>query len=222
MLHHRTKVTRTISIMELLLIKRMLTPINDSGPIHQPGIIDEKNRSTSRIGKGKRTESEQREGNGCNCEYCKSPSSKAEGNLEEIRRARTSMKGFIGLERNLPSEEGRIKFIYQILEGARFRDKFLSLRLAARTEDLHMHHTTRHVQSEMRSKKSLHGMEHTNFTKSSSRPKDKTRMSTRRNFFSNDVTTEAKNTATDLAIHSQERMYIVDSGASLHVMGYLL
>ena len=77
MLHHRTKVTRTISIMELLLIERMLTPINeinDPRPIHQPRRIDEKNRSTSPKGKGKRTEPEQREGNGCNCEYCKSPS----------------------------------------------------------------------------------------------------------------------------------------------------
>ena len=80
MLHHRTKVTRTISIMELLLIERMLTPINDPRQIHQPRRIDEKNRSTSPKGKGKRTEQEQREGNGCNCEYCKSPSKVPRGN----------------------------------------------------------------------------------------------------------------------------------------------
>ena len=49
---------------------------------------------------------------------------KAEGNLEQIRRTRTSMKGIIGLPRKLPSEKGRIKFSYQSLEGARFRDKF--------------------------------------------------------------------------------------------------
>ena len=85
-----------------------------------------------------------------------------------------------------------------------------------------MHHTTKDVQSEMRSKKNLHGMEHTNFTKSSSRPKDTTRMSTKQNFFRNDVPTEAKITATDLAMHSKEKVYIVDSGASLHMMGYLL
>ena len=47
------------------------------------------------------------------------------------------------------------------------------------------------------------------------------RMSTKKNFFRNDVSTKAKNSATDLAIHSKERMYIVDNGASLHMMGYL-
>ena len=36
-----------------------INEINDSRPIHQPGIIDEKNRSTSPKGKGERTESEQ-------------------------------------------------------------------------------------------------------------------------------------------------------------------
>ena len=80
------------------------------------------------------------------------------------------------------------------------------------------HHTTKDVQSEMRSKKNLHGTEHTNFTKSSSR-KDTARMSTEQNFFRNDVSTKAKNTATGVAIHSKERMYIVDSGAALHLMG---
>ena len=50
-----------------------------------------------------------------------------------------------------------------------------------RKEDLQMHHrTTKVVQSGMKSKKSLQGIDHTNFTRSSSRRKDSTRMSTKR------------------------------------------
>ena len=33
------------------------------------------------------------------------------------------------------------------------------------------------------------------------------------------VPTEVKNTTTGLVIHSKERVYMVDSGASLHMMG---
>ena len=130
--------------MELLLIERMLTPINDPRQIHQPRRIDEKNRSTSPKGKGKRTESEQEKMtvavvNVANhrpmytsekllhFETSMNSHLKAERNIEQIRRNGTPMKGFIGLQRKLPSEDGRIKFIYQILEGARFRDKFPSL-----------------------------------------------------------------------------------------------
>ena len=144
MLHHRTKVTRTISIMELLLIERMLTSINDSRPILQPGIIDEKNQSTSPKGKGERTESEQEKVtvaivNVANhrpmytsekllhFETSMNSHLKAERNIEQIRRNGTPMKGFIGLKRKLPSEKRSIKFPYQSLEGARFRDKFPSL-----------------------------------------------------------------------------------------------
>ena len=36
-------------------------------------------------------------------------------------------------------------------------------------------------------------------------------------FFRNYVLTRAKNTLTGLAIHSKERLYVVDSGASLHM-----
>ena len=43
-------------------------------------------------------------------------------------------------------------------------------------------------------------------------------MSTK-HFFIGYVITKAKNTATGLAIHSKERMYMVDSGASLHMTG---
>ena len=40
-------------------------------------------------------------------------------------------------------------------------------------------------------------------------------------FFRSHVPTQAKNTATGLAIQTTERVYIVDSGASLHMMGLL-
>ena len=52
---------------------------------------------------------------------------KAEGNIEQITRSRTPMKGIIEIERKLPSEQGRIKFSYQSLKRARLRDKFPSL-----------------------------------------------------------------------------------------------
>ena len=39
------------------------------------------------------------------------------------------------------------------------------------------------------------------------------------NFFSSYVPTMAKYTATGVAIHSKERMYVFDSGASFHIMG---
>ena len=42
------------------------------------------------------------------------------------------------------------------------------------------------------------------------------------NFFRSCVLTTAKFTATDLSIHSIERMYIVDSGASLHNDGIIV
>ena len=106
MLRRRTKVTRTTSIMELLLIERMLTPINEineSRPIHQPGIIDEKDRSTSPKGKGERTESEQEKvtvavvniANHClmykllHFETSMNSHLKAERNIEQTTRSRT-------------------------------------------------------------------------------------------------------------------------------------
>ena len=80
-----------------------------------------KNRSTCPKGKGKRTESNQEKvtvaivNNANNfasdiseqfLQFGPSMNSylKAEGNLEQIRRTRTSMKGIIGLTRKLPSE----------------------------------------------------------------------------------------------------------------------
>ena len=53
--------------------------------------------------------------------------SKAEGNLEQMRRSKIPMKGTIALERKLLSEKRSIKFSRQSLERARFRDTFPSL-----------------------------------------------------------------------------------------------
>ena len=67
-----------------------------------------------------------------------------------------------------------------------------------------MHQRTTHdVQSGMGSKKSLQGMDQLFKTKGHHK----------------DVPTKAKNAATGLATHCKERMYIVDSGASLRMKG---
>ena len=70
----------------------------------------------------------------------------------------------------------------------------------------------------MRTKKSLQGTQHTNCTKSPSRKKGHS-SDVHKNFFRSYVPTNTKNTTTSLVIHSKERMHIVDSGASLHMMG---
>ena len=86
-----------------------------------------------------------------------------------------------------------------------------------------MHHrTTKDVQSGMRSKKNSQGRERTNFTRSSPRRMDTARISTKPNVFRNDVSTKAKITATGLPIHFTERIYLVDSGASLQMEDDLL
>ena len=81
-------------------------------------------------------------------------------------------------------------------------------------EGLPLHHcTTKGLLSGMRSKKHLQGTKHTNSTHS---PSERT---TKQNFFRSYVLTKAKFSATGLAIHSKERVYVVDSGASLYMMG---
>ena len=85
-----------------------------------------------------------------------------------------------------------------------------------------MHHRmTKGLRSGMSSKKSFEGIEHSNFAKSSSSQKD-TAIPPKKNFSRSYVPTKAKSTARGLAIHSKERVCIVDSSASLHVMGSFL
>ena len=142
--HQPMKVKRMISTKGLLLIERQLMPIkanNDPRPTHEPRRID---LPVHRNCAKKKNRVRTREGNGCNCKYCKSPSKvyseklfhfqnymnshlTAERNFEQLRRARTLVKGILALKRKLSSEQGRIKFSHQSLERARFRDTFPSL-----------------------------------------------------------------------------------------------
>ena len=90
-------------------------------------------------------------------------------------------------------------------------------RLAARTEDLQMHPRTRctgwnEEQEEFATHRAY--KLHKELFKTNEHCKDVHKT----NFFRTSITTKAKYTATGLAIHSKERMYIVDSGAPLHMM----
>ena len=71
----------------------------------------------------------------------------------------------------------------------------------------------------MRSKKILQGIEQTNFTRSSSRQKDTTRMTTKTIFFRSYVPTKVKNTATRLGdtfqmkdVHSRHWGFLKNDG----------
>ena len=127
--HRATKVTRTTSITELLLIGQLLMPsnaINHPRPTHQP----KRHRSTGPKGNGEGKESEQQKATVAFVNIAKhrprttsdrllqleisvnSPS-RAEVILEKIRRSQMPMKGIVALQGKLPSG----------LERARFRDK---------------------------------------------------------------------------------------------------
>ena len=93
-------------------------------------------------------------------------------------------------------------------------------RRAAETEDLQMHHRmTKSPQSGRRSKKILQSME---IPTSQRALQDKRTLQRCQRKKKTEVTSpqKVKNTATGLAMHSKERTYIVDSVASLHVMGF--
>ena len=71
----------------------------------------------------------------------------------------------------------------------------------------------------MKSKKCVQGTKHTSFHKELFKIKGHYSDVHKTNFFRSYVPTQMKNTATGLAIHSNERVYTVDSGASLHTKG---
>ena len=86
--------------------------------------------------------SPKRKCNGCNCEYCKSPSDDyvrktvAIRNFHEhphasrgkqVGQSKMPMKSILALKRKLPSEKRSIRFSHQSLEKAKFRDKLPSL-----------------------------------------------------------------------------------------------
>ena len=83
-----------------------------------------------------------------------------------------------------------------------------------------MHHRmTEGLESGMRSNKVLQGTKSTNFTKVPFKIKGHHSDVHKTNFVRSYVPTKTKNTTTCLAIHSNEKKYVVDSGASLHMMG---
>ena len=96
-------------------------------------------------------------------------------------------------------------------------------RRAAKTEDLQMHHRmTKKPQSGRRSKKILQSTEIPTSQRGLQDKRTLHRCQQNKLFRKLRHHKKVKNTATGLAMHSKERTYIVDSGASLHVMVFLL
>ena len=175
--------------------------IDDPRPTHQPRRID---LPVQKEKKKKKTESEQEKVTVAieniatrrprtssseklsQFETSKNSHLKAEGNLEQIRRTRTPMKGIIGLTGKLPLEKGKNQIlISEFGGGARFRDKFPSLNVIQTGSKNGKISTCTSVRPKMhrlkmRSKKNLHGMAHTSFIKSSSRRMNTARMSTKK------------------------------------------
>ena len=171
------------------------TSISQEGSIYQP------KRKRSR--KGVRT----REGNGCSCEYRKSPSEdyfwealtvrnfhdqplessgkpRANEKINEFPwNALLRLKAYFRQKRKASTSHIRV---WREQNSETQFHLWARSKQVVKTEDLQMHH----------------------------RPK-----STKPNFFRSYVVAKAKSTATGVAIHSKERMYIVNSGASLHMMG---
>ena len=131
-----------------------------------------------------------RKGDGCNSDYCKSPS-KDMGNLESVGQSKIRQR-----------DDRSVRFSHQSLERARSRVKFPSLNViqtGGKMEHFQMHHRmTKGPQSGMSSKKSLQDAKHTHFTKSSSRKKDTEETSTVQASSESCVPTVAKNTANGL------------------------
>ena len=111
------------------------------------------------------------------------PLVKAEGNLERMRRSKVPLKGILAFKRELLSEKKSIRFSHQSLKRAKFRDEFPSLNVihqcSKNGSSPNAPRMTEGLQSGMRSKKSLQGKKHTNFTKRSSRWKESSVMSTK-------------------------------------------
>ena len=163
-----------------------------------------------------------RESSGCNCECCKSPS-EDHSKLPTSRMWRQStmpMESILALCRKLPSEKAGIRNPFQSLERAKFRNKFPSLNVIqtssknARSPNAPPYDRRSTAWNEEQEEFARHRAYklHKALLKTKGQPKDVHKT----NFSRSYVSTKAKNTATGLAIHSKERMYIVDSDASLH------
>ena len=179
------------------------------------------------------------EGNGCNCEYCKSLSEDYLREALTVRNFHEQPLESRGKPRanqtipnaharhhcaktKLPSEKRNIKFSCHHLERARLRDKFPSLNVIqtssknGRSPNAPLHDQICTDWNEEQEEFARHGANklHRDLFKTKGHHKDVDKT----NFFRCYVPAQAENTATGLAIHSRERMYIVDSGAWLQMM----
>ena len=132
----------------------------------------------------------------------------AKGNLEQVEQFKMAIKVILAPKNETSVREESVRSSHQSLERANFREKFPSVNVIQTSSKNGRSptappHDKKSRQSGMRSKKILQGMEQTNFTKSSSRRKDTTKMTTRTIFFRSYVPTGAKSTATGLAKHSK-------------------
>ena len=149
---------------------------------------------------------------------------KAEGNFEHVRQSKKwPIEGILVRRRKLPSEMRIIIFSRQSLERATFRDKFPSLNVIqtggknGRSPNAPPYDQRSTEWNEEQEEFARH--EPYNFHKELSKMKGHYRNVHRTNFFRSFVSTKAKTTACGLTILTKERMHIVYSGASLHMMG---
>ena len=149
---------------------------------------------------------------------------KAEGNLVHMGRSKILMRGILALKSKLPSDKRSIRFSHQSLKKAKFKDKFPSLNVIQTSSrkgtppnapPFDQRSTEWNEEQEEFARQKTHKLHQGLF-----KTKGTTAMSTKQT--SSDVTspTKVKNTGTGLAIHSKDMVYMVDSGASVHMIGF--
>ena len=147
---------------------------------------------------------------------------KAEGNLEQVARSNMPIKGILLLRRKLSSDKISIKFSPRRLIRAKSRDNFPSLNVIqtggenGRCPNAPPYDQRSAEWNEKQEECSRHEANklHKEVYNTEGLYKDVHNT----NFFRNCAPAQAKNTATGLVIHSKEREYKVDSGASSHMM----
>ena len=200
--HHPMKVTKSISIMELFCwssdwLCQPTQSITPDTSISQEGSIYQSNWKRSR--KSVRTT----EGNGCSCKYRKSPSEDYFWEALTVRNFHDQpLESREKPRENEKNQECPWKALLRL--KAYFRQKRKASTSHIRVWREQNSETQFHLWA--RSKQVVK----TEDLQMHHRPK-----STKPNFFRRYVLAKAKSAATGMAIHSKERMYIVDSGASL-------
>ena len=184
-----------------------------------------KNRSTSPKGKGNESEKEKltvaivnilqiiesrkRQESSCNTKLPLTPTGEQRETSSKWDNPQCPQRAFFEPKSKLPSEKISISFSRQSLERARIQKQ-------DSTSELDDHRKTTGLtewEGGARSTKKAYKLHKELF-------KIRGHYSAvhRTNFLRNYVLAEAKHTATSLAVHSKERMYTVDGGASLHMM----